>query len=274
MSQELKPCPFCGCAMAYRVSNANEFACGEHLGRCVFAGHDQILCAKNEWNNRDAPVPPSGDVPEYFVAACGKFDWTPEEALRFYAEGKHFDTVGGRTRILCTGAIASHALKGLAGPYADMKGIEPAGEVEVLASLGLTLAVLNEAFNAPDSAERLANMDVPRVMRATFKDFERVKTEVTRLQAENAALQQRLNVADQRVDDLQSELLESRKIQLSGCEFTEHELLARAVRAARGTSKRGVYRWIAMKDAFGCGSGVANALCHRFGFDPDETVKP
>jgi hypothetical protein len=89
-----------------------------------------------------------------------------------------------------------------------------------------------------------------------------------------AAMQQRLNIADQRVCDLQSELAESRKVQLSGCEFTEHELLARAVRAARGTSRGAVQRWVATKNAFGCGSGVANALCRRFGFDPDEMVKP
>lgn len=166
-----------------------------------------------------APMPPAGDVPEYFVAACDKFDWTPEEALRFYAEGKHFDTVDGRTRILCTGAIASHALKGLAGPYADMKGMEPAGDVEVLASLGLTLAVLNEAFNAQDSAQRLANMDVPRVIRSAFKEFERVKTEVTRLTAERDGLAtqcggiyQQLEICRKQRDQRQSELTKAREL--------------------------------------------------------------
>lgn len=67
-----------------------------------------------------APTP----MPSYMEAACDKFDWTPEEALRFYAEGKHFDTDRGRTRILCTGAIASHALKGMSNEYADLKGSE------------------------------------------------------------------------------------------------------------------------------------------------------
>ncbi len=74
-----------------------------------------------------APAP----MPAYMEAACDKFDWTPEEALRFYAEGKHFDIDRGRTRILCTGAIASHALKGMGGEYADMKGIEPSAPVEI-----------------------------------------------------------------------------------------------------------------------------------------------
>ena len=88
------------------------------------------------------------------------------------------------------------------------------------------------------------------------------------------ALQQRLTAADERVDVLEAQLAESRKITLSGCEFSEHELISRAVRAASGTSRRGTQRWVAMRDAFGCGSGVANALCRRFGFDPDEMVKP
>ncbi|KAB0489797.1 hypothetical protein EIY72_03715 [Pseudomonas vancouverensis] len=61
---------------------------------------------------------------------------------------------------------------------------------------------------------------------------------------------------------------------LSGCEFSEHELIRTAVRMVTGTSRRGTQRWVVMKDAFCCGSGVAHALCRRFGFDPDEMVKP
>ncbi|SDB54121.1 hypothetical protein [Pseudomonas sp. NFACC13-1] len=91
---------------------------------------------------------------------------------------------------------------------------------------------------------------------------------------ERDALQQRLNAADQRIDELTAQQAESRMITLSGCEFSEHELLRTAVRMVTGTSRRGTLRWVAMKDAFCCGSGVAHALCRRFGFDPDETVKP
>lgn len=98
--------------------------------------------------------------------------------------------------------------------------------------------------------------------------------EVARLIAERNALQQRLNAADQRIDELTAQQPESRVITLSGCEFTEHDLLHTAVRMVTGTSRRGTQRWVAMKDAFCCGSGVAHALCRRFGFDPDETVKP
>lgn len=39
----------------------------------------------------------------------------------------------------------------------------------------------------------------------------RIETHVTRLQAENAALQQRLNVADQRVDELEAELTKAKR---------------------------------------------------------------
>jgi hypothetical protein len=54
-------------------------------------------------------------------------DWTPEDALRFYAAGRHYDTVPNgdgtsSTRILDTGAIASNALKELSRSYAESKG--------------------------------------------------------------------------------------------------------------------------------------------------------
>ncbi|WP_047275899.1 hypothetical protein [Pseudomonas lundensis] len=64
-------------------------------------------------------------------------------------------------------------------------------------------------------------------------------------------------------------------MRLSGVEFTERELLDRVMRNIRG---RGRYqhntRWIRVKDTFGVGSGVANALCYEFGLDPDEELKP
>lgn len=51
-----------------------------------------------------------------------RVDWTPKEALRFYADGKHFDVVDGATRIIDTGAVASNALKHADIDYATMKG--------------------------------------------------------------------------------------------------------------------------------------------------------
>lgn len=133
------------------------------------------------------PVPPADEpIPAYFVEACDKFDWMPEEALRFYAEGKHFDTVGGRTRILCTGAIASHALKGFSNDYAELKGVgsvvPPAGgDVEVL-GWRRTYTTHHDSDGSPfevtsfheNHAFGLKNGDTPLVDR----------THVTRLQAE------------------------------------------------------------------------------------------
>ncbi|MDM3885953.1 hypothetical protein QSV36_10120 [Pseudomonas sp. BCRC 81390] len=65
----------------------------------------------------------------------------------------------------------------------------------------------------------------------------------------------------------------SRTITLSGCEFTEDDLLRTAVRMVSGTTRMKQPRWVLMKDAFCCGSGVAHALCRRFGFDPDEGLR-
>ncbi|MDD2092368.1 hypothetical protein NP522_19470 [Pseudomonas guariconensis] len=65
----------------------------------------------------------------------------------------------------------------------------------------------------------------------------------------------------------------SRVITLSGCEFTEDDLLARAVRGVSGTGRQKRPRWALMTDVFLCGSGVAHALCRRFGLDPDEDLR-
>ena len=106
------------------------------------------------------------------------------------------------------------------------------------------------------------------------KVVDQAQDEINQFRAERDALQQRLNTADQRIDELTTQQTESRVITLSGCEFSEHELLRTAVRMVTGTNRRGTQRWVAMKDAFCCGSGVAHALCRRFGYDPDEIVKP
>ncbi|MBI6576852.1 hypothetical protein YA0001_07715 [Pseudomonas viridiflava] len=62
-------------------------------------------------------------------------------------------------------------------------------------------------------------------------------------------------------------------MKLSGCEFTEDDLLRRAVRAVGGSRRNTLPRWALVRDAFGCGSGVGTALCRRFGFDPEEILK-
>lgn len=64
---------------------------------------------------------------------------------------------------------------------------------------------------------------------------------------------------------------------LSGVEIEEEDLIERVVRNVKGPSKYrskyGTARWVLVRDAFGVGSGVANALCRKYGFDPDENLK-
>jgi hypothetical protein len=88
------------------------------------------------------------------------------------------------------------------------------GEVEVLA-----VATLGSF-----SAEELGEIDVEPQMRTLERIQQQVVTNedvslelvdrahVTRLQAENAALQQRLTVADQRIDDLEADMAKAREL--------------------------------------------------------------
>lgn len=65
---------------------------------------------------------PAHAIPKPIADNLERIDWTPKEALRFYADGKHFDIVDGATRIIDTGAVASNALKHTDIDYAGMKG--------------------------------------------------------------------------------------------------------------------------------------------------------
>ncbi|WP_249414284.1 hypothetical protein [Pseudomonas sp. NY5710] len=79
------------------------------------------------------------------------------------------------------------------------------------------------------------------------------------------------------VAELQAEIErlkgQSRTITLAGCEYTEDDLIGTAVRCVSGTSRQKTPRWVLMMDAFVCGSGVAQALCRRYGLDPDEGLR-
>ncbi len=94
------------------------------------------------WQARAALAQPSPDAPyaDGIAADLERSDWTPEDALRWYAAGKHFDTTNGRTRIIDTGAVASNALKHLSLPYLEMKG-------------DAELTELREAFAQPSPAQ-------------------------------------------------------------------------------------------------------------------------
>lgn len=54
---------------------------------------------------------------------------------------------------------------------------------------------------------------------------------------------------------------------------TDEKLVERAVRGARSPDKRTSPRWVAVMDTLAVGSTVAQSLCRRFGFDPDEHVR-
>lgn len=95
--------------------------------------------------------------------------------------------------------------------------------------------------------------------------------------ATNEQLTAALLAAEAERDALKTELRDingrGRKIMLSGCEFTEGELVFRAVRNVHGSKRNLLQRWSLVKNVFGTGSGVAIALCRRFNFDPDEILK-
>lgn len=72
---------------------------------------------------------------------------------------------------------------------------------------------------------------------------------------------------------VEQEKSSSRTITLAGCEYSEDDLIGTAVRCVSGTSRQKTPRWVLMMDAFVCGSGVAQALCRRYGLDPDEGLR-
>lgn len=55
----------------------------------------------------------------------------------------------------------------------------------------------------------------------------------------------------------------------------DHELLGRVVKCKRlaTKSRHGSKRWVVIMNRFMVGSTYAQALCIRFGFDPDEKVR-
>ena len=81
-------------------------------------------------------------------------DWTPIEALQWYATGKHFDVVGGRTRIIDTGAVASNALKHASLAYLELKGDAELSELR-----------------AALSAQQSAHVSVPRELLQDLRDL-------------------------------------------------------------------------------------------------------
>lgn len=86
-------------------------------------------------------------IPKHIADDLERVDWTPKEALRFYADGKHFDVVDGTMRIIDTGAIASNALKHADIDYATMKGDVALLDVQELREREATLRQIAEEAN-------------------------------------------------------------------------------------------------------------------------------
>ena len=59
---------------------------------------------------------------------------------------------------------------------------------------------------------------------------------------------------------------------MSVSEYSESELLKRAVRGARAHRPTPAPRWVAIMDTFCLGSGYAVELCRLHDLDPDEMV--
>lgn len=62
-------------------------------------------------------------------------------------------------------------------------------------------------------------------------------------------------------------------MELAGHKFDDRDLIRRVMTNMRGPNRYGQMRWVIVKEAFGVGSTVANALCHEFDLDPDEVLK-
>ncbi len=62
--------------------------------------------------------------------------------------------------------------------------------------------------------------------------------------------------------------------------YEERELIQRAINSASGTHEHAcveddlepVPRWVIVKKLFCCGSTVATAICHRYGYDPERMI--
>lgn len=138
---ELKPGDLCGRDCPMRPAPAEQAGGDERVAFEAYRDRRNALLESeghnpgSKWHVTNAHYPtweasraalaqPSPDAPyaDGIAADLERSNWTPEEALRWYAQGNHFDAVGGRTRIIDTGAIASNALKHLSLTYLEMKG--------------------------------------------------------------------------------------------------------------------------------------------------------
>jgi hypothetical protein len=60
---------------------------------------------------------------------------------------------------------------------------------------------------------------------------------------------------------------------MSELPYSERELIQRAIdQAAQYGANCGQPRWVSVKRLFAVGSGVAEAICWKYGYDPDKDI--
>lgn len=99
--------------------------CNTQPTLALLADYDALATQRDEGLAREAELKrqlKETPIPQEIAAELERTDWTPKQALKWYAEGKHFDVVAGRTRIIDTGHVASNALKHLSAEYLEHKG--------------------------------------------------------------------------------------------------------------------------------------------------------
>ena len=82
----------------------------------LFSSDQVAAAALKATKSLDKPIDPS------LSAEIERTDWTPAEALQFYADQRNFDIVSGHARIIDNGAVASNALKHLSIERLELKG--------------------------------------------------------------------------------------------------------------------------------------------------------
>lgn len=101
--------------------------------------------------------------PDGIAEDLERSDWTPLEALQWYAAGKHFDVVGSRTRIIDTGAVASNALKHASLAYLELKGDAELSELRAALSAQQAVRSLQTTVDQLSAIEKSADARQARI---------------------------------------------------------------------------------------------------------------
>jgi len=178
----------------------------------------------------------------------GESGWTPILALRFYSEGRHFDTVGGKTRILDTGAVASDALKSVSEQYRQHKGVTTSPQYSALA---------DELIAGADNVVGNTARNLMRQAATALRAAEALEQRVKEVEVERDKVGPLLNDYSQQIDD-QRRRAEAAEQQLAEAVERSHEWRnlaitrsaeTEAAEAAVAKAREGAYEhigWIQM----------------------------